>query len=240
MFLHNDPLIRMRLDESGWIDEVAEAATGPKAKATAADRARWIRLAWLRTVGRPPSETEVSRAERHLATSKSIPDGLRDLLWALINTKDFRAQSLIQLAVVVDVSAWFPESVTKRIMNFHTESTFSRRSLLQARCPGRRADTGRWPETAGRRKGPKGGSLGVGGFLGLPGGGAPSHQDTFDLKPQAAAEFRGEFRPIDTSVAGVQICEHMPNLARDFGRYAIVRGVTHNLADHGMGKKNTC
>ena len=89
VFLHNDPLIRMRLEESGWIDEVAEAATGPKAKATAADRARWIRLAWLRTVGRPPSETEVSRAERHLATSKSIPDGLRDLLWALINTKEF-------------------------------------------------------------------------------------------------------------------------------------------------------
>ena len=89
VFLHNDPLIRMRLDESGWIDEVAEAATGPKAKATAADRAGWIRLAWLRTVGRPPSETEVSRAERHLATSKSIPDGLRDLLWALINTKEF-------------------------------------------------------------------------------------------------------------------------------------------------------
>lgn len=89
VFLHNDPLIRMRLDESGWIDEVAEVATGPGAAPTARDRANWIRLAWLRTVGRPPSATEVSRAERHLATSKSIPDGLRDLLWALINTKEF-------------------------------------------------------------------------------------------------------------------------------------------------------
>ena len=87
VFLHNDPLIRMRLDESGWIDEVAEVSTGPGA--TAADRANWIRLAWLRTVGRPPTATEVSRAERYLATSRSIPDGLRDLLWALINTKEF-------------------------------------------------------------------------------------------------------------------------------------------------------
>ena len=89
VFLHNDPLIRMRLDESGWIDEVAEVSTGPGAPATAADRANWIRLAWLRTVGRPPTATEVSRAERYLATSRSIPDGLRDLLWALINTKEF-------------------------------------------------------------------------------------------------------------------------------------------------------
>ncbi len=89
VFLHNDPLIRMRLDESGWIDEVAEASTGPGAAATVADRARWIRLAWLRTLGRPPSATEVSRAQRHLSTSKSIPDGLRDLMWALINTKEF-------------------------------------------------------------------------------------------------------------------------------------------------------
>ncbi len=89
VFLHNDPLVRMRLDESGWIDEVAELATGPGARPTAVDRANWIRLAWLRTVGRPPSAAEVSRAERHLVTSKSIPGGLRDLMWALINTKEF-------------------------------------------------------------------------------------------------------------------------------------------------------
>ncbi len=89
VFLHNDPLIRMRLNESGWLDEVAEASTRPGAAATVADRARWIRLAWLRTLGRPPSAAEVSRAQRHLSTSKSIPDGLRDLMWALINTKEF-------------------------------------------------------------------------------------------------------------------------------------------------------
>src|SRR5215831_2846537 len=42
----------------------------------------------------------------------------------------------------------------------------------------------------------------------LPGG--PSHMDMWDLKPEASAEFRGEFKPIATNVAGVQICEHMP------------------------------
>src|SRR5215210_904865 len=42
----------------------------------------------------------------------------------------------------------------------------------------------------------------------LPGG--PSHMDMYDLKPDAPAEFRGEFKPIATNVPGVQICEHMP------------------------------
>src|SRR4029453_3613786 len=40
----------------------------------------------------------------------------------------------------------------------------------------------------------------------LPGG--PSHMDMYDLKPEAPAEYRGEFRPIQTNVPGVQICEH--------------------------------
>src|SRR5689334_4642133 len=42
----------------------------------------------------------------------------------------------------------------------------------------------------------------------LPGG--PSHMDMYDLKPDAPAEFRGEFHPIQTNVPGVQICEHFP------------------------------
>src|SRR4051812_22800507 len=41
-------------------------------------------------------------------------------------------------------------------------------------------------------------------------GGGPSHIDTYDLKPDAPAEFRGEFKPIATNVPGVQICEHFP------------------------------
>lgn len=67
--------------------------------------------------------------------------------------------------------------------------------------------------------------------------GAPSHQDTFDLKPEAPAEVRGEFRPIKTSVGGVEICEHMPQLAKCADQYAVIRGLTHNVADHGLAKK---
>src|SRR5215470_3969539 len=46
----------------------------------------------------------------------------------------------------------------------------------------------------------------------LPGG--PSHQDMFDLKADAPSEIRGEFKPIATKVPGLQICEHLPLLAR--------------------------
>lgn len=72
-------------------------------------------------------------------------------------------------------------------------------------------------------------------FVFLEGG--PSHQDTFDLKPKAPAEFRGEFKPIATTAPGVEICEHLPELAKRAKDFAIVRGVTHNLADHGIGKQ---
>jgi len=67
--------------------------------------------------------------------------------------------------------------------------------------------------------------------------GGPSHQDMFDLKPEAPAEYRGEFRPIATNVPGVEICEHLPQLARTADAYTILRGVSHNLADHGLGTR---
>ena len=53
-------------------------------------------------------------------------------------------------------------------------------------------------------------------FIFLEGG--PSHQDTFDLKPDAPSEYRGEFKPISTSVPGIQICEHLPELAKRMPR----------------------
>ena len=49
-------------------------------------------------------------------------------------------------------------------------------------------------------------------FVWLPGG--PPHQDTFDMKPDAPAEYRGPFKPIKTTAPGIQICEHLPKLAR--------------------------
>src|SRR5262245_3444912 len=57
----------------------------------------------------------------------------------------------------------------------------------------------------------------------LPGG--PSHMDMYDLKPEAPAEFRGEFKPIATNVPGVQICEHFPLQARMWDRLACVRSI---------------
>jgi hypothetical protein len=68
-------------------------------------------------------------------------------------------------------------------------------------------------------------------------GGGPTHLDTFDMKPDAAAEVRGEFDPIDTNVAGVQICEHLPKLARQADKFTIVRGVSHTLAAHDLGTR---
>src|SRR5947207_13615005 len=68
-------------------------------------------------------------------------------------------------------------------------------------------------------------------------GGGPSHMDTFDLKPDAPEEYRGEFKPIATNVAGVQICEHLPKLAKCADKFAIVRGLSHALAEHGLGTK---
>lgn len=62
--------------------------------------------------------------------------------------------------------------------------------------------------------------------------GGPSHHDTFDLKPQAPAEVRGEFKPISTSVPGNQVCEHLPMAARQAHRFAVVRSVHHNDPQH--------
>ncbi|MEX0585174.1 MAG: DUF1501 domain-containing protein, partial [Pirellulales bacterium] len=67
--------------------------------------------------------------------------------------------------------------------------------------------------------------------------GGPSHHDTFDLKPNAPAEVRGEFKPIATNVPGIEISEHLPKLARCADRYAILRGVSHNVAAHELGQK---
>src|SRR5262245_19361484 len=66
-------------------------------------------------------------------------------------------------------------------------------------------------------------------------GGGPSHMDTFDLKPDAPAEYRGEFKPIDTNVNGIQVCEHLPHLAKCADKYTILRGVSHTLAGHELG-----
>lgn len=62
--------------------------------------------------------------------------------------------------------------------------------------------------------------------------GGPSHHDTFDVKPDAPAEVRGEFRPIATSVTGYRVCEHLPRTARQAHRFAVVRSVHHDDPKH--------
>lgn len=63
-------------------------------------------------------------------------------------------------------------------------------------------------------------------------GGGPSHQDMFDLKPEAAKEFRGEFNPVKTNVPGFDICEHFPKLATMADKFAVIRSLIGMVDDH--------
>src|SRR5271170_4739155 len=59
--------------------------------------------------------------------------------------------------------------------------------------------------------------------------GGPSHLDMWDMKPEAPVEIRGEFRPIATTVPGVQLCEHLPRLSRLVHHTTILRSVHHSV-----------
>jgi hypothetical protein len=67
--------------------------------------------------------------------------------------------------------------------------------------------------------------------------GGPSHIDMYDLKPNAPTEVRGEFKPINTNVTGIQIGEHLPRQAAIMDKLAIVRSAYHTNAGHGMGSQ---
>ncbi|HWC89034.1 MAG TPA: DUF1501 domain-containing protein, partial [Pirellulales bacterium] len=62
--------------------------------------------------------------------------------------------------------------------------------------------------------------------------GGPPHQDMFDLKPNAPSEIAGPWRPIDTNVAGIQICEAFPKLARMMDKLVPIRSIVDSQADH--------
>src|SRR5689334_4070789 len=64
--------------------------------------------------------------------------------------------------------------------------------------------------------------------------GGPSHIDTFDPKPDAPAEVRGEFKPIDTSVPGIRISEHFPKFAKLMQHAAVLRGMSTLESDHNL------
>jgi hypothetical protein len=65
--------------------------------------------------------------------------------------------------------------------------------------------------------------------------GGPSHLETFDLKPGAPAEIRGPFRPTRTNVPGLDICELFPKLAKMADKFAILRSLFHERAEHSGG-----
>ncbi|MCA8995774.1 MAG: DUF1501 domain-containing protein [Planctomycetaceae bacterium] len=65
--------------------------------------------------------------------------------------------------------------------------------------------------------------------------GGPTHYETFDPKPEAPSEVRGEFFPIETKVPGVHFSEHMTRLAGIADKISIVRSIRHNQGNHGAG-----
>jgi hypothetical protein len=70
-------------------------------------------------------------------------------------------------------------------------------------------------------------------FIFLSGG--LSQHDSFDMKPQAEDQIRGEFHPIATATPGLQICEHLPMLAQRSQRWGLLRSLTHPSNDHSAG-----
>lgn len=65
--------------------------------------------------------------------------------------------------------------------------------------------------------------------------GGMSHHETFDCKPDAPAEIRGEFNPISTNVPGIEVGEHLPRLARQMDKLALIRSIHHGESAHGRG-----
>lgn len=72
-------------------------------------------------------------------------------------------------------------------------------------------------------------------FLNLLGG--PSHLDTFDMKPDGPAETKGSFANIQTDIAGLAVCEHLPRFAAEASNYALIRGISHSTGDHPQGQE---
>ena len=85
IFAQNDPLVRLRIADSGWLIEIEDAEAAGKRL----DRADLINQVWLRTVGRNASLEERQTALKHLASASSDAEGIADLMWAMLNSKEF-------------------------------------------------------------------------------------------------------------------------------------------------------
>ncbi len=69
--------------------------------------------------------------------------------------------------------------------------------------------------------------------------GGPSHLDTYDMKPEAPAEVRGEFRPLATSVPGLHVCEHLPHMSKLMHKVALIRSLHHTNRLHDSASTET-
>ena len=85
IFTQNDPLVRMRVADSDWIIDIEDA----EAAKQQLDHDSLVEQVWLRTVARLPNSEEKQRAKQHLDSSDTIAAGISDLLWAMMNTKEF-------------------------------------------------------------------------------------------------------------------------------------------------------
>jgi hypothetical protein len=73
-------------------------------------------------------------------------------------------------------------------------------------------------------------------FLWLPGG--PPHMETYDMKPDAPVEYRGDFKPIHTKVPGLDVCELLPLHAQAADKFTLIRSISHHYPGHGDGMKH--
>lgn len=85
VFMQNDPIIDQRLQDSGWLREIERQ----EADGQPLDHQQLVNSAWLRTLSRRPTVAESARAMQQISRTSSATEGLRDLMWALLNTKEF-------------------------------------------------------------------------------------------------------------------------------------------------------
>jgi hypothetical protein len=117
--------------------------------------------------------------------------------------------------------------------SFH-HPTFTRRSLLQAGAVGL-LGLGMGEVSALRAMNAAGGSPRARSVIFIFLSGGLGQHDSFDPKPDAPDNIRGEFAPIATRTPGIRICEHLPRLAGRSDKWALVRSLTHPSNDHSLG-----
>ncbi len=72
-------------------------------------------------------------------------------------------------------------------------------------------------------------------FVWLAGG--PPHMETYDMKPEAPEDYRGQFSPVSTNVPGIDVCELLPRHTKIADKFTLIRSIAHQFSDHGGGSK---